>query len=60
MLSHLEKRTGKSFKNQNEMLEEISAPLIQAKKEMGEGVDTLIGTLYFEVSSLYQSCTVYL
>ena len=47
MLSHLEKRTGKSFKNQTEMLEKISAPLIQAKKEMGESVDTLIGTLYF-------------
>ena len=47
MLAHLEKRTGKSFKDQKKLLEVIARPLIQAKKEIGDSVDTLIGTLYF-------------
>ena len=47
MLAHLEKRTGKSFKDQQKLLEAIAQPLIQAKKEIGDSVDTLIGTLYF-------------
>ena len=47
MVSHLEEKVGKSFKENNKQLASISAPLLAAKIEIGDSVEALLGTLYF-------------
>lgn len=47
MLTDLETQLGISFRNETALLDRIVAPLIETKKDIGESIEALLGTLYF-------------
>ena len=47
MLTDLETQLDVSFRDETALLDRIVAPLIETKKDIGESIEALLGTLYF-------------